>query len=65
MNTEEMTDQEKSAMLARVMGWGVEHNEIGTYRDTTSYRSWLCDNKGHPIVFPCGDDTIERRRGSG
>ena len=61
MDVSKLSDQEKSVMLARAMGWTIEHNEVGEDPHTgrNYYSSWISDDAGRPIDWPCDDGTVE------
>lgn len=60
MDINDLADQEKSALLSKVMGWGIEEEYSEDIQKSIAYwTSWISDATGTPIEFPCGDNTIE------
>ena len=60
MNIDEMSAQEKSVMLAKAMGWSIEHHDSeDSQTGKIYYISWISDSNGTPIKWSYDDGTIE------
>ena len=55
-----MNDHEKSVLLVKAAGWFIEHQESEDIQTGKVYwTSWISDENGTPIKWPCGESTIE------